>query len=395
MFVALMQLIQKYYHIEKYLKFHKSYANSNDNLMKANLRKFKAGTMVVNRTSTFKEVVKAPKNPIVVILEKSGISITPELLNKISPFSQVQQMYGDKPIVLGLERCQEYRQKVDAADRLVGVAGMFNTGTNLLYDYLNKNCNNPARHAKYGLEGIRWQVPWGKHSPLSYRGRNFADKDPWAKNYTGFLPVVIIKDPYTWMHSLCRNRYAADWEFTMEHCPNLIPNSVDKYYGFVKDEEHEKHLTQHGIPLKFEYRLDTVEYSNMAEAWNTWNGDYLNAEFPRLILRFEDLMLHAKSVITDICHCFGGTLDDETNFHYITGSAKSEQHGHANFTAGLKDALLHYTNSSNRLKAFTKDDVIFANTKLNVTMMKMLSYSLASAENLDNPWSTKSFHRSP
>jgi len=123
MFVALMQLIQKYYHIEKYLKFHKSYANSNDNLMKANLRKFKAGTMVVNRTSTFKEVVKAPKNPIVVILEKSGISITPELLNKISPFSQVQQMYGDKPIVLGLERCQEYRQKVDAADRLVGVAG--------------------------------------------------------------------------------------------------------------------------------------------------------------------------------------------------------------------------------------------------------------------------------
>ena len=125
MFVALMQLIQKYYHIEKYLKFHKghSYANSNDNLMKANLRKFKRGTTVVNRTSTSKEVVKATKNPILVVLEKSGISITPELLNKISPFSQVKQMYGDKPIILGLERCQEYRQRVDAADRLVGVAG--------------------------------------------------------------------------------------------------------------------------------------------------------------------------------------------------------------------------------------------------------------------------------
>jgi hypothetical protein len=36
---------------------------------------------------------------------------------------------------------------------------------------MEANCHNRARMAKYdkNTHGLRWQVPWGKHSPLSYR----------------------------------------------------------------------------------------------------------------------------------------------------------------------------------------------------------------------------------
>jgi hypothetical protein len=270
---------------------------------------------------------------------------------------------------------------------------MFNTGTNLLFEYLSRNCYNPARHSKHNW-GIHWQIPWGKHNPLFYRGRRYAENDDETKNLDNSLPIVMIKDPYTWMQSLCRNRYSAEWDFTLEHCPNLLPNEVDKYYGFVKDADHEKRLMHDGIPMTIEYNPNTTEYSNMAAAWNTWHREYFDTNIPRLIVRFEDLVLHAKSVITDICHCFGGRLVDEAHFHYVTGSSKSEQHGHGNFTPGLMHALLLYTNSSNRIKLFTKDDLVFANEVLNKTMMGLLSYSVASSEHLVNPWRTVPFHKS-
>jgi hypothetical protein len=74
---------------------------------------------------------------------------------------------------------------------------------------------------------------------------------------------------------------------TLQHCPNLIPNEVDKYYGLVNDIDHEKQLLQNGIPMTIVYNPNT-QYSNMAAAWNTWYGEYFEAKIPRLIIRFED-----------------------------------------------------------------------------------------------------------
>lgn len=269
---------------------------------------------------------------------------------------------------------------------------MFNTGTNLLYEYLSHNCLNLARRSEYDV-GIHWQVPWGKHNPLSYRGLRYAETDDATSNLDNFLPIVMVKDPYTWMQSLCRNQYSADWDFTLQHCPNLIPNEVDKYYGFVRDIDHEKRLLQNGIPMTIKYNPNTTKYNNMAEAWNAWYGEYFETKIPRLIVRFEDLLLDAKSIITEICECFGGTLKDKNKFNYITGSSKSKELGHGNSTPGLMHALLLYTNSSNRIKLFTKDDLTFANEVLNKTMMGLLSYSIPSPDLLTNPWKTVPFRK--
>lgn len=62
-------------------------------------------------------------NPILEILKDADIPITEDLASQIPPLSHVQQMYGDKPIVLGLERCENFRKNVDDPDRMTGPAG--------------------------------------------------------------------------------------------------------------------------------------------------------------------------------------------------------------------------------------------------------------------------------
>ena len=52
---------------------------------------------------------------------------------------------------------------------------------------------------------FRHQVSWGKHSPSSYRGKNKAAAGGRA-DFSLFFPIVILKDPFTWMQSFCRDR---------------------------------------------------------------------------------------------------------------------------------------------------------------------------------------------
>ena len=72
----------------------------------------------------------------------------------------------------------------------------------LLDSLLSKNCNPATVTSK-------WQVPWGKHNPVQWRGQHFAPSSPRSQNVSYVLPVMIVKDPLTWFKSMCRNAYAA------------------------------------------------------------------------------------------------------------------------------------------------------------------------------------------
>lgn len=80
----------------------------------------------------------------------------------ISPNFQwiLSELYGDKPIMYGLDTCKSFQTASDPSEHFLAVAGTFNSGTNLLSELLIQNCHMPARMAKYGSvhEGIRWQV---------------------------------------------------------------------------------------------------------------------------------------------------------------------------------------------------------------------------------------------
>ena len=143
-------------------------------------------------------------------------------------------MYGGpstKPKTLGLDRCAAFRRAQGPRGR-PAVAGLFNTGTNFLMKLLRMNCDFPDacpaqphirvdKDNPYAAE-IRimaemqlarrnhcspflLQVPWGKHNPVDWRGQHSAQGLE-GVDVDGVLPVVVVKDPFTWMRSMCRAR---------------------------------------------------------------------------------------------------------------------------------------------------------------------------------------------
>ena len=154
-------------------------------------------------------------------------------------------MYGGpstKPKTLGLDRCAAFRSAQGPRGR-PAVAGLFKTGTNFLMKLLRMNCDFPAacpaqpqirvdKDNPYAAE-IRimaemqlarrnhcspflLQVPWGKHNPVDWRGQHAAQGLE-GVDVDGVLPVVVVKDPFTWMRSMCR----------VDLCGNVFSSNSD------------------------------------------------------------------------------------------------------------------------------------------------------------------------
>ena len=55
--------------------------------------------------------------------------------------------------------------------------------------------------------------------------------------------------------------------------------------------------------------------------WNKWYEEWEEQTFPRLTVRFEDLLFHGEEVTKVACECVGGVFTNKP-FSYIEGSAK-------------------------------------------------------------------------
>ena len=111
------------------------------------------------------------KSRLVSLLKTSGVDVTDDILAKLPTWDTIVQLYGPSPIIYGLETCSTFQQTISKQEAYIGPAGTFNTGTNLLADVLHKHC---MIHKKTKRFGMLWQVPWGKHNPVSWRFRNIA-----------------------------------------------------------------------------------------------------------------------------------------------------------------------------------------------------------------------------
>ena len=98
---------------------------------------------------------------------------------------------------------------------------------------LNRNCVMPKRKTPF-------QVPWGKHNPVDFRGEHFA-KSSKGQVPENFLPVVIIKDVVTWVNSMCKNPYAAHWARKYK-CPQLVKEDLSPVPVEIKFQEEEVRL---------------------------------------------------------------------------------------------------------------------------------------------------------
>jgi len=317
-----------------------------------------------------------PRRSLEEVLSRAGVEVDPELRRELPPAEEAEWLYyggGDgEAVVLGLDSCEKFRDTIKGEDRFIAVAGMFNTGTNLLSDLLVNNCYLPEKVQKFGEKkiGMRGQVPWGKHSPMSWRGHHVAEGGAGDVIQTDVLPAVVVKDPFTWMTSMCRHKYAANWHHTEGHCPNLVP---------IYDEEKNDEMVQSPeggqgktIPVQVKYRETKVtKHESLAGLWNDWYQPWVyEATFPRIIVRFEDLLLRAEEVVTTVCHCGGGEMREA--FQYDVDTAK---HGIAHKGAnGMTSAIVRYTNATLRLEPYQERDLRYADEALRPDLMETFGY---------------------
>jgi len=71
-------------------------------------------------------------NKILEHFRQAGVELDDESIKQLPTWSQIESLIGKEPVVLGLDRCEDFRNNVPALRRMLGSSGMFNSGTNLV-----------------------------------------------------------------------------------------------------------------------------------------------------------------------------------------------------------------------------------------------------------------------
>lgn len=308
------------------------------------------------------------KEHVLAVMKEAGITLTPELIQQLPTWKQVTDQHGHKPLILGLESCSTFRQQVPAVERMLGAAGMFSTGTNLVTVLLKQNCYIPERQTMYGVNatkellGMRWQVPWGKHTPAHYKYQHATTKAA-AIDKDAILPVVSIRHPIRWMQSMCKNPYSAKWPH-FSKCPKLLQDDG---------------ITWNNVTVK--YGVGSDQYQSLAHLWNDWYHEYTesssssnNNKYPWIMIRIEDLVFYTKETVKQVCECAGGALRTDQPFRYVADSAKKDSPGH-DTTTGYAQAWIKYSKPLQVQGGFAPDDFKAAVQVLDADLMQQFGYT--------------------
>ena len=177
--------------------------------------------------------------------------------------------------------------------------------------------------------GFLPNVPWHKHGWESLRNKyNFS----FPPDHKSVLPVVIVRDPYFWMHSMCESPYLMKWEHSDDHCPNLL------------------NTRNTGNPVRTRWGTYDRQWASLAHVWSEFNLEYEEAKYPRLIIRFEgneriflkpvrfaiwfisplpfdhvDVLFHTEKVIDQIRECAGAKWKHK-DFVHAPSAVKSSKY---------------------------------------------------------------------
>jgi hypothetical protein len=303
------------------------------------------------------------KEPIYEILEQAGVSrymIDIETRRKLPTWTKIEQLYGKEPKIYGLERCEDFTSRIEPSVSFFGIAGTFNSGTNLLAELLIQNCQITKRMEVFGEDqrGMRWQVPWGKHTPVEYREEHVTptDKDVPLENS---FPMITIRDPYRWMRSMCKHIYGARWPHNLTACPHIYMDDYNR-----------------PSPVRVKYKTTVVHHDSLPAMWNDWYNHYFEQSFPRVFVRFEDLIFFGKNVTQTLCKC-GGGVPRRPTFVHVKSSAKLGTAAHGANKTGLLDALIQFGSDEGRITGMTETDLKWARKLLDPRLMEMFAYRYA------------------
>lgn len=210
-----------------------------------------------------------------------------------------------------------------------------------------------------------YSAPKGKH--LAIR-----QKTPWLRRAQRKqaleFPIVLVRDPFRWMASMCKSSYKAVWQNGRNgHCPNLVPSSDEKrlprYQNLTTFPVTVQHLPPE-IPEK---------YASLADMWSEWNQAYVELKFPHLMIRFEDTLFHAEKVMAVILECIGRPMKTEFKYHL-------ERSKNLRSSADFVTALAKYGTAKGRDNGLAKEDRVYAQTALNPDLMRRFHYKQVSLD---------------
>jgi hypothetical protein len=207
-----------------------------------------------------------------------------------------------------------------------------------------------------------------------YRGNHTAKSRDGRIPIDTVLPVVVLRDPYSWMQSMCRTKYNAHWDHSSEEgeCPNLVPtaNNINSHPVKYRDLQY--------VPVTVDYdrkKNRVTKHASLVHLYNEWYQGYVNATtFPRLVVRMEDLIFRGEETIAQICECGGGTAAHEryTQKQNTVKIGKNTVKGTE--STGFWAVIAKYGNASNRRVGFLPNQLQAAKELLDPKLMQTFGY---------------------
>jgi hypothetical protein len=154
-------------------------------------------------------------------------------------------------------------------------------------------------------------------------------------------------------------------EESKQTCPRLVAHPGELKVNNTGNNTFELNVAWGDARKKY-----TDYYDSLADMWTTWNQQFIQADYPRLFIRFEDNLFHAEKVMEKIAECIGQTPKTQP-YQYTLERAKN--HGRSsNFLA----ALGKYGKATGRENGLLAGDLKYAETALDPELLRIFHYSI-------------------
>jgi hypothetical protein len=177
------------------------------------------------------------------------------------------------------------------------ILGMYNSGTNLLTQLMQKNL--PEAHAAAYPPDALW-----KHSYLSALSPSL------RRELKKHVAVAMLRNPLAWLASLEKAPYnlkncaeGEAWLTEPCHMPEVLRNAGDP------SPLKSSFLAEANVPVPFTQKRIPLE--NVETVWNRWAADYLHlSKFVRasIVVRYEDLVRSPEHELARIAALVNGTV---------------------------------------------------------------------------------------
>ena len=130
------------------------------------------------------------------------------------------------------------------------------------------------------------------------------------------------------------------------------------------------------IPVELKVKLaeQWITHKSLAHLWNDWYAEYWqDANFPFLMVRFEDLIFRQHETTKLVCECAGGTIKPKNMFKYIVNSAKQGP-GHGKDKTGMVEAWIRYGKPKEVKAGFSDRDWEASREYLSHDLMEKMGY---------------------